>query len=335
MSTLPPSIWCTDTVPVKEQFSFWREAVCEAFLHLDVSCTSPDQFHGTIDSREFGKLRLNRVDAQQQHVKLNARGLARTGKECFYINFQAAGRSMIKQRDREAQIASGQWYILDSTEPFELRYDDCFLSYNFEVPYKALGSSITALQKSTGHTLGMRNGLESYLMDYASGVSKHVDQFDIVRKEKLCADFIEMLVSSLTEPPPWASLSGPVRVRREIIERYIEDNIENPLLSPALIVNACNISLSTLYSIFNAEEQPVMRYIRAKRLELAYKRLQSFVCRDFSISEIAYSCGFSDLSHFCHGFKDRFGQSPRVVRSQVLKKSDESERQSIHGLVPH
>ena len=62
-----------------------------------------------------------------------------------------------------------------------------------------------------------------------------------------------MLVSSLTEPP-WASLSGPVRVSREIIERYIEDNIENPLLSPALIVNARNISLSTLYSIFNVEE---------------------------------------------------------------------------------
>jgi AraC family transcriptional regulator, positive regulator of tynA and feaB len=318
VSTLPPPIWSTDTVPAGQQFAFWREAVCDVFLNIDVNCNTHEKFRGKIDSRDIGKLRLNRIDAQHHHAALDSQGLAKTSKECFYVNFQAKGRCIIKQHGRDAYVEQGQWYVLDSTEPFDLRYDGSFLSHSFEIPHKVLGATTHSVQNITGHVLGIRSGLERYLTDYAYGISKHADQLGEADKEKLCSNFIDLFISTLPLRDSRSSLLGPSRARREQIDKYIEENIEDPQLCPSSIVKSCGISLSTLHSLFNTQEQSVMRYVRTKRLELAYKRLQSFNCRSSSISEISYGCGFSDLSHFCHAFKAYFGQTPRSVRSGAL-----------------
>jgi AraC-like DNA-binding protein len=34
-----------------------------------------------------------------------------------------------------------------------------------------------------------------------------------------------------------------------------------------------------------------------------------------AISDIAFACGFNELSHFSRAFKARFGQSPRHYRA--------------------
>jgi AraC-like DNA-binding protein len=49
----------------------------------------------------------------------------------------------------------------------------------------------------------------------------------------------------------------------------------------------------------------------------ALRNPQQHAC---SISEIAYSCGFNDLSHFNKSFRTRFGVSPSKRRAEFLKR---------------
>lgn len=68
--------WSTEKIPDSQQFSFWREAVCEAFLNLEVESENKEKFQGAIDSTYAGLIRHNVVEAQQQVIKLNSLGLA-------------------------------------------------------------------------------------------------------------------------------------------------------------------------------------------------------------------------------------------------------------------
>jgi AraC-like DNA-binding protein len=41
-----------------------------------------------------------------------------------------------------------------------------------------------------------------------------------------------------------------------------------------------------------------------------------------TISEIAFSIGFQELSHFSRRFTQRFGRSPRAYRTQALRAGE-------------
>ena len=52
-------------------------------------------------------------------------------------------------------------------------------------------------------------------------------------------------------------------------------------------------------------------YVNAYRIERACRKLLG---TDLSVTEIAYSCGFNDLSYFIKTFKAEKGMTPRAFR---------------------
>lgn len=157
--------------------------------------------------------------------------------------------------------------------------------------------------------------METYLFDFAQSLSKHLANFDTAWKERQCTELVEILISCQRDAVSGSPLSGNARARREKVEYYIEANIENPQLSPATIVDACGVSLSALHALFHAEGKTLMRHVLDKRLNLAAQRLRCATYQQMSIGDLAFECGFSDLSHFCRSFKVRFGHSPKMGRT--------------------
>ncbi len=78
------------------------------------------------------------------------------------------------------------------------------------------------------------------------------------------------------------------------------------------------ISMRTLQRLFEQESMTFTQYLLSMRLEKAHRLLtdQAHVVR--SISAIAYECGFSDVSHFNHRFRGRYGASPSDIRRSNL-----------------
>jgi AraC-like DNA-binding protein len=69
------------------------------------------------------------------------------------------------------------------------------------------------------------------------------------------------------------------------------------------------------------QRETLTHYISRKRLEKAMKMLTVHQTRHWRISDIAYACGFSDISHFNHSFRRRFGDSPRSFRGSANPQS--------------
>ncbi len=93
----------------------------------------------------------------------------------------------------------------------------------------------------------------------------------------------------------------------EVVEAHLYHN-----LGLEDLAGLCNLSLSSFKRAFTkAYGCPPAGYIRQKRLEKAAQLLK---VSELRISDIAFDCGFSDLSHFSKSFHKAYGVSPRQYR---------------------
>jgi len=93
----------------------------------------------------------------------------------------------------------------------------------------------------------------------------------------------------------------------------IERRLSDPDLDPAAIGRALGISRTVLYELF-ASSGGVARYVRARRLDEAMRRLRAPGGPKARIAEIAYGLGFSSETTFCRRFRERFGCAPSDAR---------------------
>lgn len=91
-------------------------------------------------------------------------------------------------------------------------------------------------------------------------------------------------------------------------------------LTLARMAKACDMSPQYFCSCFRSmTKRSPMEYLNYYRLAAAVKML---VNTDESITQIAYTCGFNDLSYFIKRFKNEKGVSPGKFRKQLAKEKN-------------
>ena len=103
----------------------------------------------------------------------------------------------------------------------------------------------------------------------------------------------------------------PEKTDRDFIQKIIkvvEDNIANEELSVSLLCRTIGMSQLTLNKkIKQLTNQTTNAFIRSIRLKVASQMILS---QKYSISEVTYAVGFSDLRYFRECFKKEFGVLP-------------------------
>jgi AraC-like DNA-binding protein len=97
------------------------------------------------------------------------------------------------------------------------------------------------------------------------------------------------------------------------LKAFIENNLHDESLSLQSAAVALDISPRYLNKVFEAEGDSFMRWTWNRRLERAREMLSASLERQNSITDIAFSCGFKNLSHFSRAFRERFGCPPSLV----------------------
>jgi AraC family transcriptional regulator, positive regulator of tynA and feaB len=104
------------------------------------------------------------------------------------------------------------------------------------------------------------------------------------------------------------------------IQKFMDDHLSEPGLAPAEIAAAADISVRHLHRLFSNSGSTLGACIRAKRLAHCRSDLTNPRLRGKTITEIAFSWGFSDSAHFSRSFRQQFGICPRVFRAQASLK---------------
>jgi AraC-like DNA-binding protein len=104
---------------------------------------------------------------------------------------------------------------------------------------------------------------------------------------------------------------------RPRIQRFIDEHLSDPGLRPAEIAAAADISTRHLHRLFSKSGGTLGDCIRERRLEQCRNDLANPNLGRKTITEIAFSWGFSDSAHFSRSFRKQFGISPRKFRAQM------------------
>jgi AraC-like DNA-binding protein len=108
---------------------------------------------------------------------------------------------------------------------------------------------------------------------------------------------------------------------RPRIQRYIDGHLSDPELRPAEIASAAEISVRHLHRLFAGSGGTLGDCIRKLRLQQCRNDLENPRLRSKTITEIAFSWGFSDSAHFSRSFRKQFGICPRKFREEAGVKS--------------
>ncbi|MCO5730246.1 helix-turn-helix domain-containing protein [Rhizobium sp. SSA_523] len=123
---------------------------------------------------------------------------------------------------------------------------------------------------------------------------------------------------------PVRNASDP-RGRSHLLRRHIEDNLDDPALTPHALANRFGLSRSQLFRQFESAGG-VETFIRKRRLRQALLHLADPILFHRRIGEIAYEAGFKDEAHFSRLFRSTYGTSPRMFRRQAKQG-----RVAVHG----
>ncbi|WP_246686028.1 AraC family transcriptional regulator [Mesorhizobium sp. B3-1-3] len=99
----------------------------------------------------------------------------------------------------------------------------------------------------------------------------------------------------------------------------IKDGAADPDFGPNEVAAEAGISLRYLQKLFTERGSTCSECIFSVRLDQAARLVQrrASLSTKQPLSEIAYSCGFRDYTHFARKFRDRFGHPPGAHSTEL------------------
>lgn len=302
-------------VPPAQRLDYWKDQV-HATNGLKIVCSTPN-FVGQMTNRSLGNCSIHGVNILTPHRAVRER----TDDDLCFANIQISNQGARFNGNREVQMVQGSMLLYQGSEAYELDFDGASESLVIAIPKTALEKRVTNLQVHLDEAIDYNPIKITMLAGLLRGVLSTSGETRQAVKDGLSEAVLNMLVATLYDCDE-AVQSAPTFGSAAILQRikaYINANLDDPNLNPVMTAETMGITVSYLHKIFLQNNTTLMQYVLAERLERCRKDIAK-IDRAGGISQIAYSWGFNDASHFSRSFRKRFGISPRQYRADVLAR---------------
>jgi len=290
----------------------WNRVVNGAFENLTVD-GERDGFEGVLDVRRFGGLDLSRVSSSPAIVRRHRPAGGGEHARYFKLHIQEVGSSLNIQDGHEAVLGPGDLMLCDSSRPYSIRFDDPNRMLVLRLPEAKVAARFEDPDALVGRRLGVEGLGASLLSAFVHSLwaaPAAADEADC--EDALLEAALNLLAAAQGLAPAASPLQGSCVKHR--IKRFVDDNLRDPELSVGGVARAMGVSPRYVQMAFAELATTPLAYIRRKRLQLAAMQLRraGSAC---NITELSFSLGFNDLSHFSRAFKARYGVGPRDYRA--------------------
>jgi AraC family transcriptional regulator, positive regulator of tynA and feaB len=308
-------VWDVGLVRPRDQFGYWREVICEAFVPLAPRATRDrPEFASRVEVRPLGGLNCAVISSQPQHTAHGPAEVARTVGAYYFLNLQLAGTCVVRQGDREGVVKPGRFTVVDTTEPYYFDFPRDWRMVSFRVPHAQLGPRLpdralglgAAVDATRGPGLVV-SGLMRALWQLGgpggtaapAGSSQWEQSFAAAAAAALCDEAAEGDVAGTD--------------LRRVIERHVQANLQDRDLSVRAVAARFGISPRTLHNLFGGAERSFAAMVRQARLRRCAELLADPSC-SCPIADVGASYGFGDPASFSRAFRREFGTTPGEVR---------------------
>lgn len=296
-----------------ERAAAWVEVLGAGGGQFEMRSPDTRDFFGALELRIIGGLQVGSAMATSVDVIRTRELIDRDGDDRVLVMLNRSNKlARASQFDRTVVMAPGGIALFDLAEPCDCRTPLGGHVMYVQVPRHLLPDlDIRALvatpldgASESGRLLRtliqslLRHDIQSPAVAEATAVCVAALVRDLVAK------------GPAVRRPRAMNLSRLTRARALIAERYADPNL-------CIDQAAAEIGVSTrhLQMLFAAEGDTFSKVLLAARLDAAYRMLRSIGPDQPGIAEVAFECGFRDLSTFYRRFGGCYGQPPSRLRA--------------------
>lgn len=320
-------VFSTSMVHARDRLDHWRKAASKASALHEFSSSAGAAFQGSISVGVLGSLPVTIFDCDACQAERTERCIGRSSDDDLLLVSPLSGRMSFRQDGREGRLGPGDMVLMEPRRPAFVEVSCPTRSLLIRVPRWELQDRLGAVSAFTSRMISQESALGALASGFLALIPDRIGGLDRVSGEKIAQqalDLVALAFSAEAAGRPVA-LSTSRRATLLRIKQIIENRLCDPGLRPATVAKAAGISVRYANALLAVEDTSLERFIVIRRLERCRRLLEDPAQAPSTVGEIAFACGFSDLSHFSRRFKARFGVSPRECRGRLA--TDEQRTQ--------
>jgi AraC-like DNA-binding protein len=306
----------TDDLPERDRFAIWREVLGRTMMRLDVERVPEHPFHSQAHVRALPGLVVQWGVNSGVRTQRTSELLA-DGNDDLVLSFQTAGVCIASQLGREVTATKGGALMLSSADigsatfPAKSRFTTLIL------PRKALAPIAPGLEDAFVRPFPTDSEVLHLLVSYLNLLrNDHALSTPALRRIVVTHvyDLVGLAIGATRDAAATAAGRGVRAARLNAIKCHVAENLGRSDLSVGSVAALQRVTPRYVQKLFETEGTTFSDYVLGQRLARAQRMLGEVRYAGWSITAIAFECGFGDLSYFDRAFRGRYGATPSDVR---------------------
>jgi AraC-like DNA-binding protein len=328
-------MFSTKLVPVADRIDAWELNARQFCGDCRFQFPNWRAFHGSIETKKVGGLDLSLFSSSSlSFAKFPIKSAHSENRFCTVVT-QLDGVRSYSQNGTLVVLNPGDSTLIDSALPWSSDcVGDCVRLY-LRTPRWLMESRLRIATIPSARRISGTSTLGATLFHLGNSLYREADRLSYEEGAALIEAYFDILSACVGYHGPDYGAS-PNRIELcSRITSFIEEHLAEPTLDPSAIAAEAGISVRHLHRLLAQKGRTVGGWIRERRLEQCRSDLSDPRLRERTITDIAFSWGFSESAHFSRSFKKRFGISPRRFRTQAWTSlwNEEQAQRRVQGLL--
>jgi AraC family transcriptional regulator, positive regulator of tynA and feaB len=319
----------SDVFAAKERVEAWEDFAGKNFAHVHVSSVE-GEFIARADGNAVGQLSMLQLQGSGYESGRGAYEIARQRNHFYSFVVHLDSDVKLQTRHGIQHVMPGDVTLLSTMHNFTAGMQHPFRHIVVKLPqhwpeFHALRPDLLC-----GTVIPREHPLRFIFADYVSSIFRRSHELSLTAAGIVSRHVLDLALEMLSTNEINKSLSTACRAA--IFDRAcreIERRHNDPSLRPEHIARGLGISLRMLQRVMAGQGDTVMQRVSEVRIDHAAAMLLSLEGRPRTITEVAFSCGFRDLTTFGRMFVANKGATPSEWRRSALGIGCVSQRTSL------
>lgn len=310
----------SDGLPASERLALINHCLVSSSFPMQVHSPSPDGFRVRIRELDLATVTVTEYRSSPAEIRRTSRHIRAADPGLYAIVFSLQGRLAMSHRGRSVEQTPGELSLGDSSHPFALRTGEDTTIIRAELPMSLLPLARDRIERLMPLRLPGTTGPSALLAQSLAHVVTDATSYRPADASRLGSIVVDLLTATVAHELE-AERDVPDDSRRRAlllrIDRFVEQHLTDPDLSPGTIAAAHHISVSYLHRLFSTRQTTVAASIRRRRLERARRDLADPALAGVPVHRIAARWGFADHPTFTRAFAATYDVAPSDLRPRA------------------
>ncbi len=295
----------------------WREYCVRMALSLEFVPSPNEKLMCTAVSRELPGLQMLSVALPE----VRGTRTQKHGSNCnddFTLIVNRMGTVVTSACGRDVTLREGDAIWMNNRDALSFDRRSRGRCVSLGIPGSVLSSTVVDSGNAVMRHIPQHVGALKLLTGYSCALL-HDEGLDSPEIRNVAVnhvhDLVALTLGATRDAAEVAKNRGVPAARLKLAKAYISENSFRRGLTVGAVSAHLGLTPRNLQRLFEIEGTTFSSFLLSRRLTRAYRMLVEPKFAGTAVSTIAYDVGFGDLSYFNRCFKQRYGATPRDIRS--------------------